>query len=1528
MKILPPLRNAVASLWLRSLLIVGALAGVVVLAIGNTSDYTLAQSPLYLGVNKAPLMMLVVSRDEQLFNKAYSDYTNLQEGDEDDDGSIDTTYDNSFDYAGYFDPLLCYDYSDSVFKASGKATNHQCGGAWSGNFMNWATMSRLDIMRYVLYGGKRSTDSTTQTVLERAPIPSDLHAWVKVYTDNRSYTPYSGTYSFCNATTENGGNPLMRTAQGSYTEWAATATTQCKANNGSDTPKNVDKDYTVRVDVCGNADARERFCRGYSDGTNTSYKPAGLLQEYGEAGKLRFGMVSGSYSAPRAGGVLRRNIGLFTGNSVGTACASNSTTGGIDEIDTQTGRFCWKISGTSAATGEGIIRTFDNFQLTQWSGSNWKDCNTYGILNRSGGNGHLNDPGGSDGSACSAWGNPLAEMYAEALRYISGATTVTTKFAVSGDLPGLPTNVGWKDPYRAESTGGNSYCASCNILVLSSGLPSFDANDVNSAPGLSAAIGATTAVGAAEGLSGNYFAGRVTSASDSTYADYCQSQTVAASGLGNVLGICPDSPSTEGSYLIAGLAYDAHTKDLRATNKPADKPAGSTRQVTVNTHAVQMAESLPTFNIGGITLSPLCQANNTGSAKPNDGGWRTCFLGGVGVGETKASINPNYVYGRALSPVTGKPVAGSYKLVWEDSLWGNDHDNDVVTMLSFCTGSTCRDRNSDGHDICWRAANGCSTTAGVNEVMVRLETLSAYAGNAMLGGMTVTGSNADGTYRDLLRPGNSDNSILTNQADPPSNWDKPVVYRFTPGNGSTGVLENPLWYAAKYGGFDDANKDGKPDPGEWDSKESGTPDGYFLAHNPAKLKARLGEIFDRSADSSSNVGGGASGTSVKSDTFSVNASFAAGEKADWTGDIVATGVTSGGTLDAVKWKASTYLPAAVETAAGRKVFVTTRPTIVDATGVVTTAATAAPFTNATKIPGETAADKLKAIGFSDFPDWLKKAGDPANTATIDALVTYLRGAPNASFRARSSALGDIVNSSPVVSVPDDDYGWVGWWSNNTDTTLKGLGASYKSYLEAKKSRDPTVYAGANDGMLHAFNGQTGKELFGFIPYSSLQHIGELANPEYAHQYYVDGPVTVADAHYGGNWHTVVVGTTGAGGAQKSASSDILPQGSVFAMKVDAPASASESDLLWDLSGRHDADLGQVTGAPAVVAVKSPTGARFVALFGNGADSGNGCPVLYAVDLETGKMLAKLKPSGSGDCDKNGLISIRSTALHNTNGLADTVYGGDLQGHIWKFDLSSDNPAAWGLAYEDPLFSAVDGDGKAQPITGGIRLATGPGGGEMVYFGTGRYLTMEDPSDQSTQSLYGILDNMTSVISGDRGSVLAKRTMAATAGGSSSYESRTVTGSGVNYLSQRGWYLDLVVGTDTKGERFIGTPTLQGGTVYFVTYTPTEGKDCGGGGENWEYGMNSLTGAGMFDGIADAKGSTICTTNCGGVKLSSSSGDGGSANNAPVLSANIFLTQEKNKESTGQCITTNMPNSTGDTFLTYRACGRQSWRQLK
>ena len=88
-----------------------------------------------------------------------------------------------------------------------------------------------------------------------------------------------------------------------------------------------------------------------------------------------------------------------------------------------------------------------------------------------------------------------------------------------------------------------------------------------------------------------------------------------------------------------------------------------------------------------------------------------------------------------------------------------------------------------------------------------------------------------------------------------------------------------------------------------------------------------------------------------------------------------------------------------------------------------------------------------------------------------------------------------------------------------------------------------------------------------------------------------------------------------------------------------------------------------------------------------------------------------------------------------DGFADTVYAADQNGAVWKFDLLSNSVALGG----EPLFIAQDSGGNRQSVTGGLTVATGPGGGVMVYFGTGSFIFTGDPLDTSIQTMYGVLD---------------------------------------------------------------------------------------------------------------------------------------------------------------------------------------------
>ncbi len=245
-------------------------------------------------------------------------------------------------------------------------------------------------------------------------------------------------------------------------------------------------------------------------------------------------------------------------------------------------------------------------------------------------------------------------------------------------------------------------------------------------------------------------------------------------------------------------------------------------------------------------------------------------------------------------------------------------------------------------------------------------------------------------------------------------------------------------------------------------------------------------------------------------------------------------------------------------------------------------------------------------------------------------------------------LGDIVNSSPVISSPRDDYGY--------QRISTAMATSYATYLTRKRNNGRyMVYVGANDGMLHAFDGGMngngvsdgagGSETFAYIPGTALGHMANLLYPyvaanksdqRFRHRYYVDGPIAVADAQIGGNWATALVGTAGAGGR------------SVFALDVTTPSSFGTGNRLWEISdvapgldSTIKANIGHVLGKPVIVPVKEGTGVAWKAIFGNGYNSLSRKAVLFVVDLGSGavRMITATEAAATAPAGDNGLGNI-------------------------------------------------------------------------------------------------------------------------------------------------------------------------------------------------------------------------------------------------------------------------------------------------
>jgi type IV pilus assembly protein PilY1 len=84
----------------------------------------------------------------------------------------------------------------------------------------------------------------------------------------------------------------------------------------------------------------------------------------------------------------------------------------------------------------------------------------------------------------------------------------------------------------------------------------------------------------------------------------------------------------------------------------------------------------------------------------------------------------------------------------------------------------------------------------------------------------------------------------------------PIVYTASSAVTTGKLLENPLYYAAKYGSFNDADKNNVPtDSSEWDVKDingnagaDGIPDNFFPIRDPSNLAGNLGAVLESIAE--------------------------------------------------------------------------------------------------------------------------------------------------------------------------------------------------------------------------------------------------------------------------------------------------------------------------------------------------------------------------------------------------------------------------------------------------------------------------------------------------------------------------------------------------------------------------------------------------------------------------------------------------------------------------------------------------------
>ena len=1538
----------------------------------------LAQAPLITGANVPPIVMLNIAKDHQLHYKAYTDYSDL-----DGDGVLDITYKHSITYYGYFDSFKCYNYNTGTgrFEPASITADKYCAGNWSGNFLNWVSMTRMDTVRKLLFGGLRSTDSSTLTVLERSYLPNDAHAFSKFYSgldangvrDIQRLTPFdapvltarnpttsassitistgpfpatrtftvaaianlaplaigdavkaavtaapanfmigrvsaisgsnvtiqidvtgvngAGTFaawtienfsqtgiSFCNVTvgSTSGANsvshtntnpPLLKAARGDFSLWNSMEHGQCLWNedtspskgspfNGARWNGNLPgasglnsnagepsiaahrlggTDFTVRVEACRSTLLGQERCKQYPSG---NFKPIGLLQEFGEPGLIQFGLMTGSYTKNKSGGVLRKNPGVLT-----------------NEINTGTdGTF------TAPPAAGHIIGTLSRLRIYgfNYPSSDYAGADNCPIFVFDAGTATDNRSEFTEGK-CGNWGNPMSEIYLESLRYFAGAaatpafqyTSVGSKDAALGLPLATFTN-------GATFLNNSNFCAPLNVINFNAAVSSFDGDQFTSASVLAGAPDAaarTDAVGVAEVITGNqFFVGKIigAGATPSTSNDFeiCTAKTVPA--LGQVLGICSEAPALEGSYLMAGLAHYARTNRIRTD---LAVPGSDTKSLKVTTYGITLSSNIPQIPL----KNPSNLAQTIATILPAYRPQVTMSPSGVGAG---AMVDFRVVPG-SLAPATGPATGterGAYYVNWEVSQHGADYDSDAWGVIRYCVKT---------------ATNSCgsltATSETVGNITITTDLIATAASGTHGFGYIISGTTRDGAHY------HSGGLNFNYSYQPPTGpltaecvncnvINVPTSQTYTPSATPTaGVLPDPLAIAAKYGAFVDSNGNNLPDlQSEWDSQlgngvagQDGIPDTYFLVTNPLGLEAALNRAFIAILANASASSVATNSTSLQTGSAIYQARFNAN---DWSGQVLAFPVNLDGTVSTnPTWDAGQVINGQ-DPNSGRVILTyNTTSTVRDGVAFRWPANPASP--GATDIPPAliTNLNTYPTTGINDGLGQLR--------------LNYLRGDPSqegtavTSFRQRPiSKLGDVINSSPNFVGPPN----------------AGIGeASYATFRLNNLSRAPMIYVGGNDGMLHAFRASDGQEVLAYIPSKSHANLNKLTSKTYVHRYFVDGTPEVGDAFFGGQWRTVLVSGLAAGG-----------QG-VLALDITNPALFTEANAgsiaLWEFNDTDDADLGYVTGEPKIRKMKNGRWAAIVSGGYNNSEAdganGSGNAVLFILFLDgptgpnrtwvSGTDYIKINTGVGSPATPNGLAQPFPADI-NADGLVDFVYAGDLQGNLHKFDLRDANIANWTAASNQViLFSAKDSANNAEPITAAVEGTLHPTGqGFIITFGTGKFLEPTDPSaPYLAQSFYGIWDKndgatvsvQTTVTSRTQllqqtvnDVVVGTNTFRVVSNNSPAWSTDTTPPvANDSPTKHMGWYMDFPNST-TTGERSVFRPILTAGRLIFTTLVPST-QTCVFGGTSFLMVLDPATGARIAGAVIDVDANGLLNT---------------------------------------------------------------------
>jgi type IV pilus assembly protein PilY1 len=571
---------------------------------------------------------------------------------------------------------------------------------------------------------------------------------------------------------------------------------------------------------------------------------------------------------------------------------------------------------------------------------------------------------------------------------------------------------------------------------------------------------------------------------------------------------------------------------------------------------------------------------------------------------------------------------------------------------------------------------------------------------------------------------------------------------------------------------------------------------------------------------------------------------------------------------------------------------------------------------------------------SNLSQWGSFSATQQAAATGDNLVNYLRGeigyedrASNAPptvatdkrlFRFREAAMGDALESTPLfIGSPNSQYKDPGY----------GTATQTGTFSYDNRFRKRTIYIGANDGMLHAINADeyladgvtanpdAGKERWAYVPSAVIPKMYKLADRTYSvnHQNYVNGDPVVFDVCVANcanatnaKWKSILIGSLNGGGV------------GYFALDVTDPVAPK---LLWEFDNSNDSNLGLGFGSAS--ATKKADGTWVILISsgynntltnGSSNDTNVGKGILYTLNPETGAVIDKFITSAGDATTPSGFAKFATFASDlNANNTAEFVYGGDLQGNLWRFDInaapSSSNP------FKVAILKDSSSPGKVQPITTPPEVFN-VGNKRVLFVGTGQYLETNDLTNTNQQTLYAITDDV-AFATFDNPRL------------SSDMVSRTLVVSGINRKIQttpkpedafaspaaRGWYIDL----PDSGERVNIKPQLFSGTILVATIVPSN-TVCSPGGYGYLNYFDYKTGLAVDARTDKSETNTTPAANLVSTKV-----------NAPIVGITVYKIGGKFK--VGVVTATNVtPELHDEVPFNYSGGGgfqdrRVNWREL-